>query len=82
MNRDTCGRYVASPVLTLGRSLRTIAELVEGWRNVPGLELWQRMDGEFRVLRYWPEHAEGESAARESQGQTRIGSGIVSSSTR
>src|SRR5450755_4180317 len=78
MNRDTYGRYAASPVLTLGRSLRTIAELVEGWRNVPGLELWQRPDGEFRVLRYWPEHADGESGLHDIERQTKNGSGIVS----
>ena len=54
MNRDSHGRYLPSPALTLARNLRAIAELVKAWRNAPGLELWQRIDGEFRVLRYWP----------------------------
>jgi hypothetical protein len=54
MNRDSHGRYLASPALTLARNLRAIAELVKVWRNAPGLELWQRIDGEFRVLRHWP----------------------------
>jgi hypothetical protein len=54
MNRDSHGRYLPSPALTLARNLRAIAELVMAWRNAPGLELWQRIDGEFRVLRHWP----------------------------
>jgi hypothetical protein len=58
MNRDPLGRYLPSPPLTLARSLRTIAELVDGWRNAPGLELWRRTDGEFRVLRYWPDYTD------------------------
>lgn len=55
MNRDSRGRYLPSPALTLARSLRSIATLVKDWRNAPGLELWQRADGEFRILRHWPE---------------------------
>jgi hypothetical protein len=55
MNRDSRGRYVPSPALTLARNLRAIATLVYGWRNAPGFELWQRIDGEFRVLHHWPE---------------------------
>jgi hypothetical protein len=54
MNRDSRGRYLPSPALTLARNLRAIAELVKAWSNAPGLELWQRIDGEFRVLRHWP----------------------------
>jgi hypothetical protein len=55
MSRDNRGRYIASPALTLATNLSAIAKLVKGWRNSPGLELWQRFDGEFRVLRYWPD---------------------------
>jgi|HubBroStandDraft_4_1064222.scaffolds.fasta_scaffold187789_1 hypothetical protein len=55
MTRDTRGRFLPSPALTLARNLSAIATLVKNWRNVPGLELWQRMDGEFRILRHWPE---------------------------
>jgi hypothetical protein len=55
MKRDSRGRYLPSPALTLARNLCAIAMLVKGWRNAPGLELWQRIDGEFRVLRHWPE---------------------------
>jgi hypothetical protein len=55
MNRDSRGRYLPSPALTLARNLGAIARLVNGWRNAPGAELWQRIDGEFRVLRHWPE---------------------------
>jgi hypothetical protein len=55
MNRDSRGRYLPSPALTLARNLGAIARLVKGWRNAPGVELWQRIDGEFRVLRHWPE---------------------------
>ncbi|HEY6469175.1 MAG TPA: hypothetical protein VI434_05355 [Candidatus Dormibacteraeota bacterium] len=54
MNRDSQGRYLPSPALTLARNLHAIGKLVKGWRNAPGLELWQRIDGEFRVLRHWP----------------------------
>jgi hypothetical protein len=55
MNRDSRGRYLPSPALTLARNLGAIARLVNGWRNAPGVELWQRIDGEFRVLRHWPD---------------------------
>lgn len=55
MNRDSRGRYLPSPALTLARNLGAIARLVNTWRNAPGIELWQRIDGEFRVLRHWTE---------------------------
>jgi hypothetical protein len=55
MIRDHRGRYRRpSPAVTLAWNLAAIAELIKGWRNAPGLELWQRFDGEFRILRYWP----------------------------
>jgi hypothetical protein len=54
MTRDSRGRYLPSPALTLARNLSAIAELIKTWRNTPGLELWQRIDGEFRILRHWP----------------------------
>ena len=36
MTRDSQGRYLPSPALTLARNLRAIAKLVKGWRNAPG----------------------------------------------